>query len=306
MRKHIICSSLILALLLSGCSARGEIRAPERPSASPLPPVAIKAKPDAFNAVPVYLDGILFARAYEAWGSLYVPLGPLCEKAGAVSDWQGDEDSFWLDLGGLRVEGKRGQKYFTASGRYIYAPEDWLIHGGELYLPVGALCKLLNISAEQKNAALYLDGRRLCVLESGADYYDLHFKYEDVFWLSHIIGSEAGIEPLEGKIAVGNVVMNRVKDPDFPDTVFGVVYDYEHTIQFEPVSKGTIHQDPREEDIIAAYLVLEGVNTAGDCLYFVNPDFGSFWFDNNLELVMKIGRHNFYVSRSTEDAGATA
>ena len=111
---------------------------------------------------------------------------------------------------------------------------------------------------------------------------------------------------MEGKIGVGNVVMNRVKSAEFPNSVFGVVYDYEHTIQFEPVSRGTIHDDPKPEDVIAAYLVLEGANTAGKCIYFVNPDFGSYWFDNNLEFVKSLGRHNFYIARSAENAGTNA
>ena len=166
-----------------------------------------------------------------------------------------------------------------------------------------ALCKLLNLGAAWDGGALMLDGSRLKLLEGGVDYYDLNYSMEDVYWLSHIIGSEAGIEPMEGKIGVGNVVLNRVKDPEFPDTGFGVVYDYEHTVQFEPVSKGTIHEDPKPDDLIAAYLVLEGANTAGDCIYFVNPDFGSYWFDNNLDFVMSIGRHNFYVSKGRDNAG---
>ena len=112
----------------------------------------------------------------------------------------------------------------------------------------------------------------------------------------------AGIVRDRGNHLVG-VGGNRVKDADFPDTVFGVVYDYEHTVQFEPVSKGTIHEDPKPADLIAAYLVLEGANTAGDCTYFVNPDFGSYWFDNNLDYVMSIGRHNFYVSKGNDNAG---
>ena len=88
--------------------------------------------------------------------------------------------------------------------------------------------------------------------------------------------------------------MNRVKSKIFPDTVFEVVYDTEHVIQFEPIAVGAIHEDPDEESVAAACLVLEGANTVGDCLYFVNPSFGSAWFDTTLKLEKVIGRHNFY------------
>ena len=49
--------------------------------------------------------------------------------------------------------------------------------------------------------------------------------------------------------------------------------------------------------MIASYLVLEGANVVGDCLYFVNPAYGSAWFDNTLELRATIGHHNFYADK---------
>jgi len=297
MRKSFLCLLLALALLLPGIGA-----AAEQPSPSPLPPIPQKETPEKFTAIPVYMNGLLLSRAYE-WGDLcYVALRPICVWADLDMRWTGDAEHLTLELDGLKAECRVGDQYFTAEGRYLYAPDNWFVRGGDLYLPLYVLCKLLNLRSVLQGGALYLDGSELRVLRGGEDYYDLNYPTEDIYWLSHIIGSEAGIEPMEGKIGVGNVVMNRIKDPDFPSTVFDVVYDYEHTIQFEPVSKGTIHDDPKQEDIIAAYMVLEGANTAGDCIYFVNPDFGSFWFDNNLDFVMRLGRHNFYVRKGASDA----
>ena len=306
MRKPLLCAALALTLLLSGCgSLESVIRAPARAAATkaPLPSIARAADPEGTEALPVYVDGLLVSRALRKGDAVYAALRPLCAHARISMDWSGDRALFTLDLGGLRVEGRAGRGYYTASGRYVYAPEDWLLRGGEPYLPLGALCRLLNLTAEERDGALYLDGSALHVMEAGADYYELNFPQGDVYWLAHIIGSEAGIEPLESKIGVGNVVMNRVRDPNFPDNVFDVIFDHAHGMQFEPVTKGTIHDEPKAEDTVAAYLVLEGTDVAGDCLYFVNPDFGSFWFDNNLTFVKKIGRHNYYIERVSENAG---
>ncbi len=307
MRKRIVCALLGLALLLAGCEAAApaELSAPALPSASPLPPIEEKENPKGAELVPVYLDGVLTSRAYRKKDAVFIELRPLCVRTGIDMDWSGDEKSFALTLGGLNIEGKAGRKYFTASGRYLYAPDDWLVREGELCLPEWVVCKLLNLGAGNREESLYLDGAKLCLLEGGEDYYNINFPYGDLYWLSHIITSEAGIEPMEGKIGVGNVVMNRVKSAEFPNSVFGVVYDYEHTIQFEPVSRGTIHDDPKPEDVVAACLVLEGANTAGNSIYFVNPQFGSFWFDNNLDFVLKIGRHNFYVKKGQNYAGTS-
>ena len=303
MRKRLACTLLVLILLLPVCvsPAHAAIRTPKETAAPALPPIEVKEQPGDSRPLEVFLDGLLFARGYEWGGDAFIPLRPFCEYAGIDMAWNGDWEQFTLRLDNLNVEGQSGRQYYTAGGRYIYAPEDWFIFNWDLYLPLNAFCKLLNLTAEREEDIIRLDGKNMRLLEGGKDYYDLNFPTEDVYWLSHIIGAEARFEPMEGKIGVGNVVLNRVADPDFPDTIFDVVYDYEHTIQFEPVSKGTIHDDPKPEDVIAAYLVLEGANTAGNCIFFVNPSFGSFWFDNNLDFVMRLGRHNFYVRKGAYD-----
>ena len=189
----------------------------------------------------------------------------------------------------------------TREGRFlpvrhcIRDTEGWRIREGELCLPLGALCKLFSLeAARQEDGSLALSTEHAALLSAGADWYELNFPADDVYWLSHIIAAEARFEPLDGQIGVGNVVMNRVRDPRFPGDVFGVIYDTEHTIQFEPIALGGIREEPGEQAMIAACLVLEGADTVGDSLYFVNPASGSGWFDANLELVAVIGNHNFY------------
>ena len=166
----------------------------------------------------------------------------------------------------------------------------------------GAMCSICRVirssgsSAEVSVSAarLELSTDKLAVISGGANYYELNYDAELLYWLPQIINAEAKFEPLAGQIGVGNVVMNRLSSPDFPDTIFEVIYDTEHTIQFEPISTGGIFMEPTEQATIAAYLCLEGCSTVGDCLYFVNPDYGSGWFDSSLELVETIGHHNFY------------
>ena len=301
MRKPRCAAALCLALclLLGACGAKADarpLRVPERPAVS-LPPLAEKTDPPGCTPLPVYLDGLLCARGYEKRGCRYVPLAPLCDRAGLALRWYGGEDFFTLTLGSLRVEGEAGREYFTASGRFLYAPEGWLIRGEELLLPEHIAAALFGVAPQWDGEALRIGCAGLRLMEGGEDYYALNFPEEELYWLSHIINAEAKEEPLAGQIAVGNVVMNRVQSPDFPNTVFEVIYDTEHTIQFEPVALGGIREEPTEQAQIAAYLVLEGANVVGDCLYFVNPEYGSYWFDSALELRAVIGRHNFYADK---------
>lgn len=253
--------------------------------------------PSGAASVPMEIDGLLAARAFRRGGETFVPLRALCEACGVELSWSGGDTAIDVQLGPLSVHGEKDRQYLVADGRYVWAPGGWLVRGEELYLPVPAVQMLFGVRAESdaKGCAFSVKGAKL--LEGGEDYYALNFPADDFYWLTHIIHAEAGSEPMEGKIGVGNVVMNRVRSERFPDTVFDVVYDTEHVIQFEPVSVGAIHEDPDEDSVAAACMVLEGASTVGDCLYFVNPSYGSAWFDGSLRLVKAIGRHNFYVEK---------
>ena len=294
-------AALLAALfLLTGCAARQQPAPAPQPTEAPAPLSlpAEKASAAGCEAMPMTMDGLLLAKAWYRNGCCYVPVRALCAFFDREMSWSGDADSFSLHIDNLSVRGTRGQEYYTAAGRYVWAPEDWLVREGELYLPSRAVQKLLHLDAVfDESGAIAFSSANMLLLTGGADYYELNFPTDDVYWLAHIINAEAKSEPLDGQIGVGNVVMNRVESELFPSTVFEVIYDTEHTIQFEPIALGGIREDPGETSMIAAYLVLEGANTVGDSLYFVNPAYGSYWFDSALELTAVIGHHNFYTDK---------
>lgn len=86
--------------------------------------------------------------------------------------------------------------------------------------------------------------------------------------LARLIRAEAGGQPYAGQVAVGAVVLNRVKSPLFPNTVSGVIYD---PWQFEPVSNGTIYQPADATAYQAALDAINGWDPSGGALYFYNP-----------------------------------
>ena len=117
-----------------------------------------------------------------------------------------------------------------------------------------------------------------------------------MYWLSRIIEAEAGGEPFKGKVAVGEVILNRVKCKEFPDTIWGVIFDKNFGIQFEPVANGTIYNTPSEDSILAAKTALNGSDYVGKCLYFLNPTIAkSTWITKNREYYTTISKHEFYV-----------
>ncbi len=117
---------------------------------------------------------------------------------------------------------------------------------------------------------------------------------EDFYWLSRIIEAEAGSEPYNGKLAVGNLIMNRVKSPEFPSTVHDVIFDTKYGVQFTPTANKTIYNTPGEESCKAAEQILNGYSLNDDILYFVNHNIStSQWFYTR-KFEFRIGNHWFY------------
>ena len=101
---------------------------------------------------------------------------------------------------------------------------------------------------------------------------------------------------MEGKIAVANVVLNRVKSKDYPNTIYGVIFDRNHGVQFTPVLDGSIYLTPLGDSVIAAKRALEGENPIGNCLFFLNPQTAeSKWILNNRPYFTTIDNHAFYL-----------
>ena len=100
---------------------------------------------------------------------------------------------------------------------------------------------------------------------------------------------------MKGKIAVGNVVLNRVRSSAYPGTIYGVIFDNRYGIQFAPVANGTIYNTPTVDSIIAAKICLEGYSLSSDILYFVNPQKApNSWIANNRPYSFTIGNHAFF------------
>lgn len=111
------------------------------------------------------------------------------------------------------------------------------------------------------------------------------------YLLAQLISAEAKGEPYNGKIAVGNVVLNRVNHDQFPDTIKEVIFQKG---QFSPVSNGAIYNEPDSESLQAAKEVMNGKKVVGDkALYFYNPDTStSSWIFTRTTL-KDIGNHRF-------------
>ncbi|MCG8338264.1 MAG: cell wall hydrolase, partial [Proteobacteria bacterium] len=110
--------------------------------------------------------------------------------------------------------------------------------------------------------------------------------------LARAINGEARGEPYEGQVAVGAVILNRVKSPKFPNSVSGVIYQPR---AFTAVSDGQINVpiDPNSSVVKAARDAVNGFDPTNGCIYYWNPATATSKWIWSRQIVKKIGKHNF-------------
>jgi len=104
----------------------------------------------------------------------------------------------------------------------------------------------------------------------------IQYTYEDLLWLARITHVEGLNIGYDAKLAIANVVLNRVKSPIFPNTVADVIFETAYAVQFPPAHKdGFDTLEPSPESWRAAQDALKGANNISTCLYFNNSPFRS-------------------------------
>lgn len=190
----------------------------------------------------------------------------------------------------LNLTARVGAYYVEANGRCLYVEDGVITVEGKVALPVRVLAKVFNLDvsydAERQMVLLERQEGASAYLTDGESYYNS----DTLYWLSHIIHAESGNQSLAGKLAVGNVVMNRVEHPDFPDTIYDVLFQKN---QFSPAASGSIYREPNAESVIAAKLVLDGAEVLEDVLFFNRAGMNTRAARTRTH-VATIGAHAFY------------
>lgn len=263
-----------------------------------------QAIPAAAAANPIYLaestesglliDGVHAPAEVEMTsynGVNYVALAAMaqCMDETAAVAWDSASQVMTVTTGKLNLTAKVGQLYLQANGRYLYLAEKVQLIDGRVSVPLWAVAEAFGATVgwnSELEATTVTSGSG--AIQSGDSYYN----QEDLFWLSRVIFAESGNQPLEGQMAVGIVVMNRVESTIYPNTVKAVLAQKN---QFSTYQSGRLAQrTPNASSVIAAKLVLDGgvVEEVEDALYFDSS--ASSWASRNKECVAVIGNHKFY------------
>ena len=114
----------------------------------------------------------------------------------------------------------------------------------------------------------------------------------DIQLMARAINGEARGEPYEGQVAVGAVILNRVKDSRFPNSISGVIYQ---PGAFTAVSDGQINAAISEGSTVykAAQDAINGWDPTSGCVYYFNPNTATNKWIWSRPLVKTIGKHRF-------------
>ena len=228
-------------------------------------------------------------------GTTYIPVRAICNALG-VTDIEWDNSLKKATIRGYsKLEFYIGKNYAYVNGERKEMPQAAIIKNGRTMIP-------LRFFAENSDADVEWD-KILYAVKISKDgvsvpvkYRANNYSYDDVLWLSRIVHAESQGEPVIGQIGVANVVLNRLKSADYPNTMYGVIFDRNHGVQFQPVANGAIYNTPSLKSVYSAKRAVYGENYVGNSLYFLNKKIATnFWIVNNRKYYTTINNHSFYL-----------
>ena len=114
----------------------------------------------------------------------------------------------------------------------------------------------------------------------------------EVYLLAKTIYAEGRGEPYVGQVAIGAVIMNRIRSASFPNTISGVVYQKG---AFTAVDDGQINLTPNETAMKAARDAINGWDPTGGALYYYNPAVATSAWIFDRQTITVIGKHIFAI-----------
>ncbi|WP_077308942.1 spore cortex-lytic enzyme [Terribacillus halophilus] len=116
------------------------------------------------------------------------------------------------------------------------------------------------------------------------------YSQNDIKLIANAVNGEARGEPYVGKVAVAAVILNRVEDPSFPNTISGVIFEPR---AFTAVADGQIWLTPDESAKQAVLDAINGWDPSGGAIYYFNPNTATSPWIWSRQQIKTIGEHIF-------------
>ena len=214
------------------------------------------------------------ARLTAALAALFmvnILLISLSQQAGALAYKQGSSGSVVTKI----------QQALKSAGYYTYTVDG--IYGSRTAAAVKKYQKAKGLTVDGICGAQTLAALGISVPSASADRNTRAL-------LARLISAEARGEPYVGQVAVGAVVLNRVKHPSFPNTIPGVIYQ---SGAFSCIADGQFDQPVADSAYRAADDALNGWDPTGGASYYFNPSTATSAWIWSRPLILTIGKHRF-------------
>lgn len=225
-------------------------------------------------------------------GVYYIPFRAAASAiSGSSYSYDSKTKTATMRAPGLEIVAGNGCYVTYANGRALFnTTPNVIMSDGRMYIPATVFAKAVGMRLDATDSKVSLSGSYSPLIPA-----DKFYRSDEVFWLARIIHAESRGEALLGQIAVGNVVLNRVRSAYYPNTIYGVIFDRKYGVQFSPVIDGTIYNTPGYNATLAAKICLEGYDVSEGAFFFLNVALAtSSWIPRNREYAFTIGNHDFY------------
>jgi hypothetical protein len=244
----------------------------------------------------------------EIEGRLYLPMRKFAGLLGLSDDkitWNPDTNESAIEFGTLKFRYNLGTGIVYLNDK-VYEADDqaFTTNNGTVYMNARLLCGFLGSNITWNADALSLGISKIGIvipedmvyIEPIEEIKGRRYTAEELDLLARIVEAEAKDQIYEGRVAVANVILNRVDSPQYPDTIYDVIYQGNSSghPQFYPVRTGSINKKASELSIQAAKEALEGKVVVEGALYFNATWVTGSWASRNREFCKTIDSHNFY------------
>lgn len=216
-----------------------------------------------------------------------VPLRIIAEVFGGVVSWVPEGQYIVIVFGEDRLEMMIGAAGYAFNSFPYLMDAAPILHEDRTMVPLRAIAEILGCQVSWDGTTRTVD-----LIKEGINVPENHrapekiYTDEDVLWLARIVNVEGLDIGYEAKLAIANVVLNRVKGDEYPDTVYDVIKDTDYAVQFPPAHRSSFDTlTPDVQSYQAARDALDGINNAGDCLYFNNAPFK--WKASDLYMIIE-------------------
>lgn len=233
--------------------------------------------------------------AFRHEGLVFVPLREFVEHLGGRVEYHPAERRITVTRGSVTMVLSPDSPEAAVNGEVQALPAPPINVDGRVFFPARFVAEALGDSVEwiAQRSVLAVSSSYVDDAATGPEGYGdraavISYTEEELELLVRVINAEAYDEPYEGMVAVGAVVVNRVRSPAWPNTIYEVLTQ---PGQFAVIANGHVYRQVRPEAYLAAMDALRGVDPTNGALFFFNPR--KTGKTPGSEILVTIGNHAF-------------